>query len=188
MKMTTAIWVVGWFVSLVAVAAPIDLSQTKSKVEFLAVGQPAALKIRGKLQENSPVTGAIDIAKDSVKADVKLSLDNFDTGIEMRNRHMKEKYLETAKYPDAKLTLKSVPLTGDSTQPDYKYQGPFEGVLTLHGVEKPVTGTIVLASSDKKWNGSFNFDFILEDFGIEIPKYLGITVSKKVQVEANFQQ
>ena len=188
MKSITAVWAVMLFISNFVAAAPINLSQTKSKVEFLAVGQPAALKIRGKLSENSPVTGNLEIAKDSLKGDVKLALDNFDTGIELRNKHMKETYLETAKYPDAKLTLKSVPLTGDATQPNFQYAGPFEGVLTLHGVDKPVTGTLNLVNADSKWKGDFKFDFVLEDFGIAVPKYLGITVSKKVSVEANFQQ
>lgn len=183
------------FVALVVVslggqlgAHPIDLTTTENKVEFLAVGQPSALKIRGKLDNGKSLGGKLEIVEGKLQGVAKVNMQSFDTGIDLRNKHMKEKYLETPKYPESTVTLKPVVLPGDTSQATYEYAGPFEGTLKLHGVEKPIKGELKVSKNAEKWKGSFSFSFELQDYGIDVPKYLGITVSKAVSVEAAFQQ
>ena len=94
--------------SALALAAPIDLSKTSHEINFLAVGQPSALKISGKLAPGSAMTGKLEVVKNELVGNASIALDSFDTGIGLRNRHMKEKYLETAKYPEAKISLKQI--------------------------------------------------------------------------------
>lgn len=169
-------------------ASPIDLGATTNKVEFLAVGQPSALKIRGKLEDGKSLGGKLEIVEGKLQGKAQVKLESFDTGINLRNQHMKEKYLEVPKYPESTVTLKPITLSGDTTKATYEWSGPFEGTLKLHGVEKPIKGDLKVSKADEKWKGSFSFSFELSDFGIDVPKYLGITVSKAVSVEAAFAQ
>ena len=81
----------------------------KGDVKFTAVGKPGFLKIRGESKGQFP-KGSIKIEKDSVTGEFDFDLKNLDTGIELRNTHMKDKYLEVAKFPSAKLVLKDFPL------------------------------------------------------------------------------
>ena len=155
----------------VAAATPIDASKTK--VEFLAVGYPSALKIRGKAKDGA--TGEAKLEGKQLAVTAKVKLDSLDTGIELRNRHMKEKYLETAKHPDATLVVPPTTL-----QPG---EQPFKGTLTLHGVTKPVTGTLKYEPPQVQ----LAFPLTLSDFSIAIPSYLGIKVAEKVDVTAELK-
>lgn len=186
--MNRIIALIAFFFGGVLAAYPIDLGATTNKVEFLAVGQPSAIKIRGKLDDGKALGGKLEIVEGKLQGTAEVKLESFDTGINLRNQHMKEKYLETAKYPQSTVTLKPVTLSGDTTKPTYEWSGPFEGTLKLHGVEKPIKGDLKVAKADEKWKGNFSFSFELQDYGVDVPKYLGITVSKAVQVEAAFQQ
>src|SRR5438046_2728106 len=75
------------------------------EVEFLATGRPSALKIRGKIKEDAKdaLTGKLQVTGANVTGTAKLALDMLDTGIDLRNKHMKEKYLETGKFPTAEV-------------------------------------------------------------------------------------
>lgn len=188
MKGNGVIGVIGFFASAIAFAVPIDLSKSENKVEFLAVGQPSAIKIRGKLGDSKQMEGKLEVADNKLSGTAVVNLDSFDTGIDLRNKHMKEKYLEVPKYPKTTVTLKPVVLTGDTNSPSYEWSGPFEGKLNLHGQEKDIKGTGNLSKKEGKWVGSFSFNFELQDYGIDVPKYLGISVSKAVQVEVAFKQ
>lgn len=113
-------------------------------------------------------------ATGTLKADgsgvLSCKLDELETGIGLRDHHMKEKYLETGKHPTAELALAAGSLTGtefDAT-----------GKLTLHGVTKPVTVHVVRVG--QTFRATFGLD--LPDYGVEIPSYLGITVAKHVDV------
>lgn len=170
------------------VGATIELGSARSRVEFLAIGKPAAIKIRGEAGQAGTVTGTLIVAKGTFSGKALVALDNFDTGIELRNQHMKEKYLETAKHPVAELNFADVSLGGDSEAPSFQWSGTFAGVMAFHGRQGAVNGTLKLEKADGKWKADFSFPFELEDFGVETPSYLGIVVSKKVQVEASVQQ
>ena len=113
------IWLgVVFLITSYSFAVPIDLSTTEGKVEFLAVGQPSALKIRGKLSDEKPISGSLEVVDGSLSGTAKVKLDGFDTGIELRNRHMKEKYLETGKYPETAVKLEPTEGTELSKQDD----------------------------------------------------------------------
>lgn len=63
---------------------------------------------------------------------------------------------------------------------------PFEGVLSLHGVERPVAGEARISRVGTQVTGAATFSINLAEFGIAVPKYLGITVAEKVEVRASF--
>lgn len=152
---------------------------TKSgEVNFTAIGKPGFLKIRGSSKDTQP-TGHIDFANQQVNGVFSFDLKGLDTGIELRNEHMKEKYLEISKHPTATLKLKPIPITAKDLQSDVKQK--FTGELSLHGVTKEVSGDFEYKASDKM--ASAKFSIRVSDFQIDIPKYMGVTVSESVDLD-----
>lgn len=169
---------VGTFASA-ALPKEIDLAK-HGKVTFLAVGSPSALKIRGELKENAgkrALEGKLSIEGNRLAGTAKCQLDGFDTGIGLRNQHMKEKYLETGKFPLAEVVLEPVTLP-DAVATGGSATLPFKGKLTLHGTTKPFTGTLTAKGKDF----TFEFPVALAEHGVETPSYLGIKVTKEVTV------
>jgi hypothetical protein len=155
-----------------------------SKVDFLSIGRPAAIKIHG---EGSKLEGKMTLDGALASGRLIFDLDSLDTDIDLRNKHMKEKYLETAKFKNAELTIDKM------TIPQQIYsQGaetislPFSGVLALHGTKHPITGTSEVRMTNKKLNGTADFEIKLSEYNIEIPTYMGITVADIVKVTVNF--
>ncbi|MEZ4749902.1 MAG: YceI family protein [Bdellovibrionota bacterium] len=167
--------------------AAIDLKTTQNSVEFLAIGQPSALKIRGKLEKNK-LSGSCALEKTVFSCTGKIPLDALDTGISLRNEHMKEKYLETGKFPESTLVVDPIPLTNTDSQNNFEQKGDFKGKLTLHGVTRSESGTYELRKKEGKLYTALSFEIELDPYGIEIPSYLGIKVSKKVEVKVEIQQ
>ena len=164
-------------VSISAVGHAALSSPSDTKVTFQASG-PAGLKIEG-------TTPDLAVADGSGNVVLTVPLGNLTTGIGLRDKHMKEKYLEVPKYPSAVLTVSraalKVPAGGDSVEMDVP------GTLQLHGQTKPVTvhydakadGPGVLA------HGKFHIN--MNDYGIQVPTYLGVTVKPDVDVTASFR-
>ncbi|MBY0316383.1 MAG: YceI family protein [Bdellovibrionales bacterium] len=145
-------------------------------VTFEAVGKPSFLKIKG--QGEGP-EGNIQIDK-NITGEFKFKLDTLNTGISLRDSHMKEKYLEVAKHPDARLKLEEVK---DWSVEKGEAQGvPFKGSLTIHGVEKPVTGTVDIKKKDAGYAVVANFETKISLYGIDLPSYAGVTVADDVKV------
>lgn len=165
-----------------------DVSKAKSEVEFLAVGNPSALKIHGRAKEEGdkkPVSGNLNIEDANVTGKVGVSIESFDTGITMRNHHMKEKYLESAKFPQSEFTLTEMklPSTGDVSAKAI----PFKGNLNLHGVTKPITGVADVEKHGKDVSLKFEFKLSTDDYNISTPSFMGITMAREVTVDANFE-
>ncbi len=156
------------------------LTAAGGDVKFTAVGKPGFLKIRGESKGTSP-TGNLKLENEQVTGEFHFDLKSLDTGIELRNEHMKDKYLEVGKYPQAVLTLDPIPVKGGNLGSDM--QSDFSGKLNLHGVTQNVKGKFQYTAKDKKANASFAIK--VSDYKIDVPKYMGVTVSETVDVEAS---
>lgn len=141
-----------------------------ARVQFTASG-PAGMSIVGTTSELS----VSETDKDVV---ITVPLKTLDTKIELRNKHMREKYLETDKYPNAELRVSKDGLnrTGASAHAN--------GQLTIHGQTKPVSVTYV-AKADGNVNGAVHLN--IKDFGIQQPGYSGISVKPDIDVSVNFR-
>jgi polyisoprenoid-binding protein YceI len=147
--------------------------------KFLAVGRPSLLKIHG---EGKGPIGDLTLEKNLASGQLEIDISSFTTGIEMRDHHMKEKYLEVGKFPKATLSLKSVAIPEAKDLPkDF----PFEAELTLHGVPQPVKGTAHLAKAGDGYDFNAHFPVKITDHKIDIPSYGGIKVADSVEVEVN---
>ena len=131
--------------------------------------------VSGTLTGNAARPSALD-------GHVAVDLRTLDTGIALRNDHLREKYLEVGKgagYDQA--VLSDVVLQGlNADAPAGK--GSFTGSLMLHGVKKTVTGPVEVRQAGTGWRVRASFPLNLPDYNIDKPRYLGVGVKDTVQV------
>lgn len=119
------------------------------------------------------------------KSDIyfEVDLNTLDTGIGLRNRHMRENYLETDQFPKASFKGKIV--KADTMQAD-SFQVQVQGTMSIHGVDRQmdVNGTI------KKMNGSLRirtqFVVKLSDHNIKIPSIMFYKIDENMDVILDF--
>lgn len=156
----------------------LDMDRGSGAVTFDAIGKPSALKIHAK---GGAPKGQLMVKEGKVSGTLTFKLDSLDTGIGMRNDHMKKRYLETAKFPEAKLTLADLPLPEGYAVPDFSVSDlPFKATLSLHGIEKQVEGTLKAKRDGDDLAINARFALKIEDFSIKSPSFAGITMANDV--------
>ena len=147
-------------------------------VGFEASG-PAGMKING-------TTGDLMVSEDaSGHVVLSVPLSNLTTGIALRDHHMKEKYLEVAKYPAATLTIARAAL--NLPGPGQKVEGDAAATLALHGQTRPVSVHFDATADGGGFSTHGKFHINMNEFGISVPSYLGVTVKPDVDVSASFR-
>ncbi len=178
-----ALLCLGINLSLVASAVPIEIDQSHAKTSFLAVGKPAMLRIHG---ESEGIASKLESEKQVVSGSISIQLEKFKTGIETRDEHMKKKYLEVAKFPEAVLSFKDLNVA--DIKPGSKKDLKFKAKLLLHGETKDVD---VASTIEQPTAGIYKVhatsNFTLSEFKIDIPTYAGIKVADSVTFEVDFQ-
>jgi hypothetical protein len=156
---------------LVAPALAGWVNHGERQVSFKAVG-PGGLGIEGKGNDIS-----VKEQGDVIVATV--GLNSLATGIDLRDKHMKEKYLETSKYPHAVFTVErsKLKIPGETD---------VDGKLQLHGVTKTVKVHYSASGSDAQATFTGTSHLNMKDFNIEVPSYLGVTVKPDVTVAFKF--
>lgn len=149
-------------------------------VEFNAIGRPSALKIHGK---GSSPKGSLILEGSAASGSLSFDLESLDTGIKLRNEHMKTKYLEVEKYAQATLTVTKLSIPDALRSENGKVEKvPFQGVLSLHGVQKPVSGFATVGRASNQMTIAADFGIKTSDFAINTPSFAGITMAEDVQV------
>jgi len=146
--------------------------QGKKSASFKAVG-PGGLSFVGNGSDVSVKDKGDTVA-------ITVGLNSLKTGIDLRDRHMKEKYLETGKYPTAILQVEKAKLKVPTGGMD------IEGKLNLHGVTRPVRVHYSADGSEHKANITGTVRVNMKEFSINIPSYLGVTVKPDVDVSVQF--
>ena len=118
---------------------------------------------------------------------LRVDLLPLDTGIELRNNHLRETYLEVARgerFRHAALTDVdlAVPLPSDAA----RHKTPFSGTLSLHGVERAIAGEAELSRRDGRLRVQAAFSLSLKLFDIPPPRYLGVGVRDEVGILVTF--
>ncbi len=161
--------------------AAMTLDPGKGKTQFIAVGRPSALKING-----TGIGPAGNLKLDKVgeeyviNGEAVMDLSSLDTGIEMRDRHMKEKYLEVEKFKNAKLVFKDVKIPSDKVKKGGEVD--VNAMLDLHGEQKTVPVSMVLEAKDGVIKTVAKFKVKLSEFKISIPTFSGVTVADEVTI------
>ncbi len=157
----------------------LNLDQGSGSVEFHATGHPSAIKIVGKGEKPH---GNFIVAGHQVTGEAHFELATLNTGIDMRDRHMKEKYLEVQKYPEARLTITKMELPKDLSEGASISPAQFTGSLALHGLEKSIVGTANIKREGNQVSLEAQFSLKIADYGITLPSFAGITMADEVQI------
>ena len=138
--------------------------------------------------KTTALSGSVTASATGSRVDGTLAVDlrTLDTGIGLRNEHLRNNYLEVDKGPRFDTaTLSEIDLNGfNPDAPEGK--GSFTGLLTLHGVTQTVTGAVDVRQTDAGLRVKASFPVELSDYSIRKPRYLGIGVKDIVQVEVAF--
>ena len=138
--------------------------------------------------KTTALSGSVAATGSGSTLDGSLAVDlrTLDTGIGLRNNHLRGKYLEVDKGSGFETaTLSEIDLRGlDVDAPEGK--GSFTGSLTLHGARKPVTGAVEVHPAGAALRVKASFPVLLSDYGIAKPRYVGVGVKDTVQVEVTF--
>jgi polyisoprenoid-binding protein YceI len=130
----------------------------------------------------------IDPAREgAIDGSLVVDLRTLETGIGLRDYHMRDRYLEVSKgegYSSA--ILSGIHLDGiDPAMPVGKAH--FRGSLQLHGQEHEVAGTADIRRTGQDFRVQASFPVKVSDFAITSPSYLGVGVRNDVVVAVNFQ-
>jgi hypothetical protein len=115
-----------------------------------------------------------------------VDLATLDSGIGLRNAHMRDHYLEVGKgagydravVKDIVLAADPATLSGATT---------FTATLRVHGAERPVHGSARVSRDGDRVRVEAAFPVLLPDHGISKPRYLGVGVRDEVHVKVKFQ-
>lgn len=140
----------------------------------LTVGGSFEAKTTALAGEVTPSAGG------AVKGALVVELMKLETGISLRDRHLRNNYLEVQKganFAVAKLeNIKVEKLPGKTT---------FRGMLTLHGQQREVTGTADVQQDGKGYKLTATFPVRVSAFQIPEPTYLGVGVQDEVTVRVS---
>jgi polyisoprenoid-binding protein YceI len=162
------------------------LKKTNGVVRFLATGNPSAMKING---EGSGPEGQLVISNDDkssvLNGNFSFDLNSLKTGIDMRDSHMKEKYLEVEKFPNASFSIDSLNISENILKNVEKKALAFSGKLNLHGKEHSIVGITDIKLDKDQLKIFAKFKIKSSDFSIEVPSFAGITVGDEISIEVD---
>lgn len=179
--------------------ASVDSNQ--AQVEFLSKIEPGGLNLRGKMQQGTidSLKGSFVVTKFNMTGSADFILNTLETGIKLRDKHMRQDYLQTDTYPVAHFELTRLLVPRSFLDSGYEANETFEGKLTLRGITKAVK-PVVVEDSDKsriarvhlkgapgKMHAAFKFEVALTDFKIKKPTFMGVSLADKVLVEVELE-
>jgi hypothetical protein len=114
-----------------------------------------------------------------------VDLASLDTGIGLRNEHMKKNYLEVGRGQGFDHAVLSRIRLGDADPQGIQGKTPFTGTFLLHGTTQPVSGQATIRRDGKDVRVEASFPVSVAAFGIEKPQYLGVGVRDQVTVNVS---
>lgn len=172
----------------------LGLDKKQGKIQFTAIGNPSSLRIIGSGEGPAGSfsirrrPGAQQGQQVEITGELTADLSSFETGLRLRDRHMKEKYLQTAQFPHARISLAPLLLPlGNFTAQEWEQNIEFSGMLRFHGQERDIQGRAEIRKQEKQLRIIARFPIRLTDYSIDLPAFAGITVAETVEVEAEFQ-
>ncbi len=112
----------------------------------------------------------------------EVDLRTLDTGIDLRNEHMRENYLETDEHP--RTWFKG---SISNTWTDEKgLKAKAKGSMFIHGVTRDITIVCLFLPSEGGYRVKTNFEVKLTDFDIEVPKLMFVKIDETMQLKLDF--
>lgn len=113
----------------------------------------------------------------------EVDLKSLDTGIGLRNRHMRDNYLHTDKYP---ITSYKGKIIKAEKSKDDEFTVTTEGTLFIHGLEKPLKVVGTMLKTDDRFQIQCQFEVKLSDFNIEVPSIMFYKIDENMALHLNF--
>jgi polyisoprenoid-binding protein YceI len=148
--------------------------------------------------KTADIVGMVDVDPANVasaKARFEVDLASLKTGIDMRDTHMREQYLEVAKYPKAIFELTKVIKSSANILEDSKpVELTAEGNFTVHGVTKAVTIPMTVTyfkeseGTQSRLPGDIihveaGWDLLLSEYSIKRPQFIILKLDDKQAIE-----
>ncbi len=118
--------------------------------------------------------------------ELSVDLTTLDSGIGLRNRHMRGNYLEVDRGAAFDKAVISEIRLDDVDAESFSGRTSFTGELALHGAAAPVKGQAEIRREGTSVRVEASFPLALADFAIPKPQYLGVGVKSEVQVKVSF--
>lgn len=181
--------------ALLAAAAPAEAAPTRftvvadhaDKVTFTSKAPLETFQGKTDRVAGEIVADPADLG-DSATVRIEVDLASLDTGIDKRNQHMREKHLETAKYPKAIFT--GAAILGPKPAklaPGKSVPLEVEGTFSLHGVDRRLRTTVEVTLLDgggpPRLKLHARFPVSLSDYAISRPEFLFLKLSDAQDVE-----
>lgn len=177
-----------WAMSLgfcdVSVAADYILSpQAKHKIEFHSKATLESFSGKAKAISAQFQIDPANVSRS--RGTVTVDLRSLDTGIGLRNQHMRENHLHTDTFPEAIFVLDSV--TGIAVLDSVgRSDVTVHGTMSLHGVTNPVSVPAILSPGSEKIAGAIRlqteFPLKMTDYGIPRPEFLFLKLAEEVRI------
>ena len=114
---------------------------------------------------------------------LEVDLASLDTGIGLRNRHMRDNYLEVGKFPYATFAGHIV---RTEVTPSGDFRVTASGGLTIHGVAQPRELTCRVTPTAGGYRVVCGFEVLLTAHEIEVPKVMFMKLANEIRLELDF--
>lgn len=169
--------------AITAFAGELKFDQTKPRsARFIARTQ-----IETFVGKTDQIDGCVSWNGDDMlsgsKFQFEVDLASLDTGIKLRNRHMRKKHLETDKFPSAQYSGKLVRL---------EEKGPnellvaAEGKMTIHGIERNLAIEAIVTIENDSYYVQCEIRLKLTDFEIKVPRFMLLKMDDNVKLVLDF--
>jgi polyisoprenoid-binding protein YceI len=135
--------------------------------------------------KTTSLTGTVTLAASQSAAfagDLSVDLRTLDTGIDLRNHHLRDNYLEVEKGESFDRAILSHIHLGDVDPGSFQGKTRFTGDFLLHGTKKTIEGEAEIRREGRAVRVEASFPIAVSDFGIAKPQYLGVGVKNEVKV------
>lgn len=157
----------------------------RSQVEILVPLRPGG----AFNAKTSSLTGTLSLEPGTparLAGELTMDLSTIDTGIALRNQHLRDNYLEIAKGAGFDKAVLSEIRLKDAGREDFVGRSPFTGTLLLHGIKHPVDGTAEIRAEGAGRRVQAEFRLVLTDWNVTPPEYLGVGVAATLLVKVQF--
>jgi hypothetical protein len=135
---------------------------------------------------NKKATGVIDLRTGGFA--FQIMIEDFVFPNSLMQEHFNESYMESDKFPNSTFTgvISDISTLDLSKEQSIDVSGNF----LLHGINRQMNMTATISLKDEKLNISSQFDIVLDDFNIDIPKIMMYKIAEviNVTIEMNLQK
>ncbi len=180
--------VVPWVLVALALSLPAEAQETSWRIMSGEIRVLCPLTVGGSFAATTTVLEGVIAADASgrLRGALEVDLTTLDTGIELRNTHLRDTYLEVYRGQNfARAVISGIALDGADPR-TFEGEAAFSATLRLHGVERSVSGVAELARTPDGIEVVAHFPVALPDHTIQAPRYLGVGVRDQVEAEVRF--